>query len=217
MKRTLIMAAAIVLSITNALAQGYITFGNTTVPPPYRLYFIDGTSTNMIGTASTALGLGPGSVRIQLLVGANGAAASTMVPVTAALNGTQLVTNSTATSTLAQGTFSGYTSPLPTGYAWSDGLSPIQFLYAMWRISTGVTSYSEWASFGGDNWNEFGNLGYSSIITGYMPGHGTVVAPQTFGSGSSQTPFLAIIIPEPGTFALAGLGISALLLFHRRK
>jgi hypothetical protein len=224
MKKIIIIASLFVVGVISAMAQGKILFGNTSANP-LRFVHFDGTTftTNIVGTATSAYGLGPGSVRVSLLVGANGAALSSMVPVMAATSGGPMVTNSTLTLEAAQGTFGGGSPLLPTGYAWSDGLSLIQFAYVAWSISTGVTSYTQFFDFG--QWTPSIDTGYgyatwSGIIQGYDPGQPNppVTAPATFGTNSWQSSGLVFeTIPEPGTFLLAGLSAVTFLLFRRRN
>jgi hypothetical protein len=219
MKRMLMIAAMLVVGASSGMAQGTIQFGNIAASQ-YKLQAVVAPGvTNVVGTAATAYGLGPASVEIQLLVGGNGDPLSTMVPVASGISGQTIVTNTSSTASFAQGTFSGGLADLPTGYAWSGGLVPIQFAYVAWSISNGGTDYT---SFFDENWEwdptGSGYAGWSGVVTGYYPGQQSVLAPQTFGTSSYQIPCLLLEpIPEPAAIAMAGLGAAVWLLFRRGK
>jgi hypothetical protein len=63
----------------------------------------------------------------------------------------------------------------------------------------------------------------SSLIRGHSaafnmtPATGTDGAPETFNGQAPFQVYNVAVIPEPSTFALAGLGLASLLIFRRRK
>jgi len=214
MKKLATLAALAILGAVTAIAQGNIQMINTSAFP---LRVGNAVVTQVVGTASTILGAS--SVRVTLLVGANGAALSSMVPVTAT-TGFQIVTNTSATTAFAQGQFSGGApAHLPNSAGVFDGSAPIQFMYIAWDIASGLTSFDQvynlnTASIIGGNY-----VAVSPIIQGYTPSTGANAAAATFGSNpATQLPQLLLLqVPEPGTFVLAGLGAAGLLIFRRRK
>ncbi|MCX6922237.1 MAG: PEP-CTERM sorting domain-containing protein, partial [Verrucomicrobia bacterium] len=68
-----------------------------------------------------------------------------------------------------------------------------------------------------------GMIGQSALVTGIATGNPTSIPAGTptlmnasFG-GMTLGPLVTGPVPEPSTFALAGLGAAALLIFRRRK
>jgi len=68
----------------------------------------------------------------------------------------------------------------------------------------------------------YNGTGYTSLDT-TARGHSQAftMTANTFATpnqtGSFQNPFSVVAVPEPSTFALAGLGLASLLIFRRRK
>jgi len=85
-----------------------------------------------------------------------------------------------------------------------------------WNNSAGGTTLSEFIN----AWNS-GRLdlvyGYSGISTKILGDGGSLPATQIFGAAPAIPGFVLAPVPEPTTFALAGLGAAALLIFRRRK
>ena len=85
------------------------------------------------------------------------------------------------------------------------------------------------ANIAGPDWTAFrawtqggavqGWAGHSSVAEAVQLGGGLIPQGTIFGGGAGQaTGFgLTLPIPEPSTFALAGLGAAALVIFRRRK
>jgi hypothetical protein len=219
MKKILVISAITTLGALSSMAQGTIVFGNSSAQRINAV--VAPLTTNVIGTASTAYGLGPAQVRFSLLMGANGSALSSMIPVVANNSGgATVVSNSPGVVATAQGTFSGGSPLIPTGQAWSDGSSLISFAYIAWSFSSGATSYTQFIVDGVYTQKpagfSTGYSGWSGIISGYDPGQGSTLPPATFGTNTWQTrAFTLERIPEPATFVLAGLGLAGMLIRRR--
>jgi len=103
----------------------------------------------------------------------------------------------------AQGTVapnSVFTLPTQAGF---DGSVPVDFLF-----TATATGYPMGVS----------TIGVVQPITAAQAGTGTA-GPHIWGTGDSATGItsLAIVVPEPSTIVLGGLGAAALLAFRRRK
>jgi len=66
-----------------------------------------------------------------------------------------------------------------------------------------------------------GWAGHSGVATGVQLGGGLIPSGSIFGANPGQVPGFLLglnpAVPEPSTFALAGLGAAALVIFRRRK
>jgi len=213
-----------------AFAQGIVTFANT----PTSLFQ---TESNGVVT-STAAGA-TGSYDYELLT-----AASTVTSLDASLQGllsaTWTDTTLMATNTAAAGKLNaGSQVTVPTG--WPGGAQEA-YIVVGWSANEG----SSWATVSSElagavlGTNASGNLYWSggglksggyvgaTVIGNAESGGGPLSLPSfvLFGSAASGqgTPiigstelYLVSPVPEPTTFALAGLGAAAMLIFRRRK
>jgi hypothetical protein len=190
MKKTLLMLTVVVASALTMYGQGRVSFNNTA-------------SGNLVTvtTDATRAGVGqgaPGSglesqYSIQLLWAPAGTYADDHVAFLAALLG-----QSTPVSFIGGGSFIGGTTPI----------GPVQ-TYTM--AARAFWNNGQFATFDASN-NGGNNTGWSPYFN-MTPTASPTPAPVTLAMQS----FAVSSVPEPSTFALAGLGAAALLLFRRRK
>ena len=94
------------------------------------------------------------------------------------------------------------------------------FVVLGWSANIGGPNYSAfqaWANGSAQNPDQF--WGHSLVASNVQLGGGLIPPGNIFGAGAGQIPgfVLSPPIPEPSTFALAGLGAAALVIFRRRK
>jgi hypothetical protein len=212
MKKTLVTTAMCMLGAASLMAQGRINFANSSATPirindgsitwsgviTENSQVTVGPTTSVLGTASTnVFRIGPASTRIQLYAGLT---AASLAPVMIGTGANQtFVTNSASTSGTFQGTFPGGSNLALAGY---DGSAPV-FLRL---LATSISSQYQYQ-------------GLSSIIQVNLA-TGVATATTIFAAAPNASQWGGITmyaVPEPSTFALAGLGAAAMLIFRRRK
>jgi len=207
--KKLTLLAACALTATMAYGQGKVQFANT----PTTLINV---SSNLSGGASGPM-TGAGNYVVGLFVGAAGANYSSLNPV------------GTANNSGIAGRFSGGGSyVLPAPY---DGSAPVAFQVRAWSVGLGANwsaVSSKLESYDGTG-NAKANFAFapgtyflgSSSIGSVLPATGIGVPPALFGTGAGQVGGFnmneVIPVPEPGTLALIGLGLTGLLFIRRRK
>lgn len=210
MKKTLLTVIGTVLAVS-AMAQGTINFGNSTANV-FRnpIYDVNPAAPGVPQTGPSALSFPSGSTVYggALLQGANF--------VIALYAGPAGVTDASLLTFVTSGTFRTATSAtaLPAGLMTSIADVPILGVAAggvatlevrVWDIRTG-------SSFANAGSNGRSGLFQSNPLGGTGP-NGPVLTPDMTG----WTSFSLSAVPEPSSFALAGLGAAALMIFRRRK
>jgi hypothetical protein len=184
---------------TGAFAQGLVNFFNTSST----------LSSATVGGSTGATSGAAGSWYYGLLIAAPG----TTDPKAFTFAGAY------ATNVAFAGRFTGGT-PGVTG--WAPGAN-MAFEVAVWSANLGPTFQNGWLT-GNFGTATSGNFGLSGIASG-VAGGGSPPAPafNLFGgTGGIQSGFNApaigsVVVPEPTSMALAGLGAAALFIFRRRK
>jgi hypothetical protein len=195
------LAAILCLSAltTGAFAQGLVNFFNTAST----------LSSATVNGVSAATSGAAGSYYYGLLLSATPTGPFTF-------------SGAYATNLAVAGRFTGGANVAVTG--WAAGAT-MSYEVAIWSASLGPTFQAGWLN------NQFPGapagsvFGLSSIATGISGGAGTPASPSfnLFGgatgiqNGFNANPTSGVIIPEPSSMALAGLGAAALLIFRRRK
>jgi len=224
--KKLLTIAALVGATSLSFGQGYVSFGNTS-----------GTrfSTNAPGaTAGTGFTTVAAGTTVGQFYFALFAAPSTQNTISTAtdptLNGWTVV--AIGTNLTQGGRFTGNTVDAQTGVqiaGFATGVTA-DFAVAGWSGSIGTS----WAQ--AQAWWNNGNATGSSTTAGYFainpliandvpmaasggPYPATFANPPTanvmYGWGLNYYP--TVVVPEPSTFAIAGLGAAAMLIFRRRK
>jgi hypothetical protein len=219
MKKLLITMAATLVCV-GAFAQGKIGFATDGI---HLAYF--STDTAKLNTGDSALGgRGLYTVTISSLAGAP----SLVADLWAGTSATTLakVSSAPSWSAVAEGRWTGVNTILPSTPAFPAGT--VAFFQVQIHDSRAVDAASAWLQNGwyAGQTTVFqatpGPTAYSSIA------NVSTAAPfSTWGPGTQQITGMAAgnfgaievfaTIPEPGTFALAGLGLASLLIFRRRK
>jgi hypothetical protein len=195
MKRTLLFAVVLLVSLTGAFGQGTLIFNNN-ASAAFNLY-----TNNATGTA---LGVMSGAGRYRV-----GLYASTNLSATA--GSLELV--GLATNTALNGKFNGGSQfILPNGYPTSQ---QIVFQLRAWTFSAGTSFENALIYAAADPLNVA--WGTSPLGT-TTPGGGLIQAGALFGTAPGLLPTGFVLgIPEPSTIALSLLGLGAIALFRRRK
>ena len=190
--KKLAVALCLTALTTGAFAQGLVNFFNN--------------STTLISSGlpgnSTAISGAVGSYYFALLTAPSG----TTDPKAFTFSGAY------GTNQTVAGRFTGGGNVVIQN--WAPGTIKA-FEVAGWSSSLGTTFNSAWLT------SMPGGFGLSTIASGSPGGFnagtgGTDPNLVIFSSTSIASGFL-VPIPEPGTFALAGLGAAAMLIFRRRK
>jgi len=107
---------------------------------------------------------------------------------------------------MAAGTVAGL--PYVTMADVSPAGATVTIAYAMWN--TAATSFSAFEASRGPT----GRAGVLAFVNGTQS---SSLLPGTTLTGWTENLVMVTAVPEPGTLALAGLGVAALLIFRRRK
>jgi hypothetical protein len=199
--KKLILTTLMTVAAVGAFAQGTVNFLNDTVTlstPPDR--FI------RFGTGQGALSGTPAfgtNIQVQLYYGASTAPEAALIPVTSA------PARLRASTSTAIGTWSAGGFRTLTGFDFGAGTVNIQL--RAWDITLGATYELAF-----QNPAFAGSLSGKSSVFQYLIPASSGAPGGDFVMKNFQT-FAVDAIPEPSTFALAGLGAAALLIFRRRK
>ena len=200
MKRTII--AFVLVAAAAAFGQGTVNFLNDTVTlstPPDRFIRFGFGFFPVFPPGTPAFGT---NLQVQLYYGASTATAGSLVAVSTA------PARLRASTTTAPGTWSAGGFRTLTGFDFGAGTVNLQV--RLWDIADGATFEAALGRPGGPN----GFLAASPVFTYLIPASSG--APGGDFVMKNFTGF-SIDIPEPSSFALAGLGAAALLIFRRRK
>lgn len=201
------------LAAPDLFGQASVNFANTSVNP-IRItdatisqagYFLtSGSVTQILGTASTAFfGIGPASVRVELLAGTTAGTLSAIPVGPFDLNAPYVTNYGGTVSGFQGGVAGGSTLHLPTQPGF-DGSVPVFFQFRAWSIGNdNALSYADRLLLGS------GFAGTSEIIS-LTPASGVEVPSIMFGPGPNQWQGLTLytVVPEPASLALLALGFA---------
>jgi len=201
MKKTILLIGLTMATIAPTFGQGFINFS----------WFGNGTQGIQIGSGSNPAAQLPGwylsgdySVQAYMATG-SGAPLASLLPVAAAktvfIGGTTTTAAGTPTSD-GSGLWQG--PVVDTGLAL--GAATIQV--RAWYDPNHNTTFAQAVQAGV-------NTGSSAILNINLVDNTSPLVQSLDSVG--MAPFTVSAVPEPGTFALAGLGAAALLIFRRRK
>jgi len=204
--------AALLGAASLTFGQGVVNFSSGTVK-----IAINAT----VGGPSTAYVSGAGSYYFALLE-----APTTQTTVDNSLAGWQFTGNYGTNS--ASGRFTGNYTADPG--VTIGGLAPgstANFVIVGWSANIGPTWADAMAAWNGGNTTAgaatvpFFNFGISSVAANNVLGGGAIPVPTLMGTVAGTQAGAMLLglqpVPEPTTFALAGLGAAALMIFRRRK
>jgi hypothetical protein len=206
MKQVILTCVGLALA-TSAFGQGTVRFSNVSADlasPPDRLVRFATTVTNPFGTNNAPLvNFGTVSFRAQLYYGASTAAEGSLVAV------------STAPAQFRASTTTAEPGTWAPGNRTLDGFnigSTVNLQVRVWDSAFGST----YEAFQANPLSSTGISGTSALFQYTVPTD--PLAPLTAFTMTGFTAFAASggTVPEPATFALAGLG-AAMLLIRRRK
>jgi len=189
MLKKLALSVALVASAVSAFGQGSVNFNNGGLA--FKTVADRNVYLNTVGTANGGtLAVGT-KYKVQLYVGSSADALQPIVTTPASFR-----------ATAGAGTWSGGNRDLVTSTTtYAQGASLFLAVRA-WDSTTGATW--ETATFRGDS----GAFAYTA------PPTGTLDATQFYMENLRA---FAVVVPEPGTFALAGLGILGFVMMRRRN
>jgi hypothetical protein len=208
MKQVILTCVGLALA-ASAFGQGTVRFSNVSADlaaPPDRLVRFGVGTTNPFGTNNAPLvNFGTASYRAQLYYGASTAAEASLVAVS-----TSPALFRSSTTTAEPGTWAPGNRTM-NGF---DIGATVNLQVRVWDSAFGST----WELFQANANNAAGYRGTSALFQYTVPTD--PLAPLTAFTMTGFTAFSTSpggIIPEPSTFALAGLGAGLLVFLRRRK
>jgi hypothetical protein len=201
--KKLILTAILSVAAVGAFAQGTVTFLNDTgtlTSPPDRFIRFGTNAAAFLGVAPNSLAFGT-NLQVQLYYGASTASDASLVAVTSA------PARLRAQTSAGVGTWSSGGARTLGTFDYGSGAVKLQV--RVWDITTGATYET---SNGGIRGSSQSFLYTIPATAGDPPGN-FIMSNFTGLNGA----FAIDIVPEPSTFALAGLGAAALVIFRRRK
>jgi len=210
---TTLVASALVVS---AFAQGTVTFSAAKGSLQYTL---DGTTLNTVPT--TASGGIPGytGFNVALYAAPKGNTLSLVngLPDFTA-NGWMLASPILKTVAPFAGQMANNVVTIPAVLSGATGGNTVQLEVVAWTGS--ATSFEAAVAAGGNQLFGYSGGGKSGGALTWQQATGTTDPPSTVFVTAGAAGFNGLVlapVPEPSTFALAGLGAAALLIFRRRK
>jgi len=205
MKKLLTITALI--AVTSAsYGQGLVNFFNGTTTKI-------STNSNVGGPATGPTSVNTESYYYGLFIAPNGTQNASLFTFTGIYG----------TNTPVTGRFSSDNGGQPSVTGFAAG-STVNFIVRGWSSNLGhdaVTAAAYAANPNGSIQNAF--YGSSGIADGYLLGSAgsppaNLFGPATGLGGGQIAPFtIGLLVPEPSSFALAGLGAAAMMIFRRRK
>jgi hypothetical protein len=224
MKKLLFTTAALTGLVLQSFGQGEVLFNNTATAATKVYVTTNGTSSTdqSAGIAGGALAPGNSSMKLMfaLFSAANGVSSVVGNPWT---DPNWSFSNQYATNTQTAGrlTAVGPFSATASGGVVVPGSTIGQnssLLVIGWDVASGGSTLASFINKFADGGLYYGRSGIGSIVMG----NGSTPPDTTlFGTTAGQLGGFSIgfipPVPEPATFALAGLGAAAMLIFRRRK
>jgi hypothetical protein len=215
MKKILVTTLAVCALVAGAMAQGQITFSASgTADPGALFYTMDGKLTSKVKIPAGGLIPGVGQVNIALY----GAAVGTTLSLTPAgfpdLSAWKIGSPILQAVGPAAGGMTGKIVTMDASLGAAGG--NVQLEVVAWTGA--ATSWADAIANPGANLFAWSGDKLSGGALGWTSGSGSATTPFVIGKGPGAFNGLVLApIPEPSTFALAGLGAAALLIFRRRK
>jgi hypothetical protein len=220
--KKLLTIAAICGAASASFGQGFVSFANGTAAATH-------ISTNSVpnGAATGQIGTTVGSYYFALFV-----APTNTLAVDNSLTGWTYLSG-VGTNSGVLGRFTGNTSTDGFTVAGYASGATANFVVVGWSSNIG-TSWAQaqaWFNQGSPataGWFSISSIAYGTIVGGgptpvpaiFGPNPGQIGGPDFAGgthAGGMVLNYYTGTIPEPSTFALAGLGAAALLIFRKRK
>jgi len=219
--KKLLTIALLGAAVSLSYGQGSVNFSAGAVPAT-RLW-----TNQSLGGPSTGQINGAGQYYFALFVapsttGTNYSLSSSLDPTA---NGFTLVNTplgAYGTNTAAVGRFNGNPTTDGTIVAGYAAGTTADFVVLGWSASVAGPDYNAFRAWlnGSGAGPAFGWAGHSSVAENVQLGGGLIPQGTLFGGGAGQASGFGLVytvIPEPASFALAGLGAAALVIFRRRK
>lgn len=218
MKKLIVTTIVAATALTSALAQGTITFANR-LPSAYTAHVfgpeVGNPTLSIKGQTSTD---SPAGTTIYTGVALSGA--NYLAQLLSAPGNDQplssLVSASSAPATFRTGTGAGFNAQIVATLSNVAGDAPAATLAMVaWDNSSGL--YGTWALASVAWQNGLIAAGISPTFNVAAIGGTFNSPPAIAGIQSFNIYSTAAVVPEPSTFALAGLGLAGLMIFRRRK